>query len=53
VHYLEKRTDATLTWRFTPAWSLGLILRDKRNRPAAAPWEETDLTLQLACSPRF
>jgi len=53
VQYLEKRTDATLTWRFTPTWSLGLTLRDKRNRPAADPYEETDLTVQLACSPRF
>lgn len=54
VQYPEKRTDATLTWRFTAAWSLGLILRDKRNRPAGSdPYEETDLTVQLACSPRF
>ena len=54
VQFPEKKTDATLTWRFTPLWSLGLTLRDKRNRPAwSAPYEETDLTLQVARSPRF
>lgn len=54
VRYLEKRTDATLTWRFTPVWSLDLTLRDKRNRPPGAdPYAETDLTVQVARSPRF
>jgi hypothetical protein len=54
VQYLEKKTDATLTWRFTPVWSLDLTLRDKRNRPSGAdPYEETDLTVQVARSPRF
>ena len=54
VQYLEKRTDATLTWRCTPLWSLELSLRDKRNRPPGSdPYEETDLTVQLARSPRF
>lgn len=54
VLYPEKKTDATATWRFTPLWSLGLTLRDKRNRPpGSTPYEETDLTLQLARSPRF
>jgi len=54
VLYLEKRTDATLTWRFTPLWSLDLTLRDKRNRPTGSdPYEETDLTVQLSRSPRF
>jgi hypothetical protein len=50
----EKKTDAALTWRFTPVWSLDLTLRDKRNRlNGSAPYEETDLTVQLARSPRF
>ena len=54
VLYLEKKTDASLTWRFTPLWSLDLTLRDKRNRPpGSTPYEETDLTVQLARSPRF
>jgi hypothetical protein len=54
VFFLEKRTDATLTWRLTPLWSLDLTLRDKRNRPPGSdPYEETDLTVQVARSPRF
>lgn len=54
VQYQEKRTDAALTWRFTPLWSLGLTLRDQRNRPPwSAPYEETDFTVQVARSPRY
>jgi len=54
VVYPEKKTDASLTWRFTPRWSLDLALRDKRNRPPGSdPYEETDLTVQVAWSPRF
>jgi hypothetical protein len=53
VLYLEKKTDATLTWRFTPLWSLDLTLRDKRNRPPGSPtYEETDFTVQVSRSPR-
>jgi hypothetical protein len=54
VLYPEKRTDAALTWRFTPRWSLDLTLRDRRNRPPwSDPYQETDLAVQVACSPRF
>jgi len=54
VQYLEQRSDASLTWRFTPLWSLGLTLSDKRNRPPGSdPCQQTDLTAQLARSPKF
>jgi hypothetical protein len=54
VLYPEKKTDAALTWRCTPLWSVQLTLRDKRNRPpGSTPYSETDLTVQLARSPRF
>lgn len=50
----EKRTEAGLTWRFTPRWSLDLTLRDQRNRPPGSdPYQATDLTVQVAWSPRL
>jgi hypothetical protein len=53
VLFPEKKTDATLTWRCSPLWSLDLTLRDKRNRPPGAlPYEETDFTVQVSRSPR-
>ncbi|MCE1230147.1 MAG: hypothetical protein LWX11_11760 [Firmicutes bacterium] len=45
--YLEKRTDASLTYKFTPLWSLDFTLKDRR-KPNYGEW---DLTTQVARSP--
>lgn len=50
----ERRTDAAMTIRFTPRWSLELKVRDKRHRDAAQQLvRESDYDAQLSCSPRF
>ncbi|HLO66065.1 MAG TPA: hypothetical protein VK188_03530, partial [Holophaga sp.] len=47
--YPERRTEAALTWRFTPAWSLALTFDGRANRPPdSAPYREDALTLEGA-----
>jgi hypothetical protein len=54
VRYPEKKSNLALTWRLTPLWSLGLTRWDKRNHPPGAPaYQETDVTVQVARSPRL
>lgn len=50
--YAEKKTDASLTVRLTPQWSLDWTFRDKRYRePLERPYDEWDITTQLARAP--
>ncbi len=54
VQYPERRTDAAMTFRFTPRWSLELKVRDKRHVDALDQLvRESDYDVQLSCSPRF
>jgi len=49
--YPEKLTDAALTYRFTPRWSLDLTFQDRRNRsPGSDPYDQWDLTTQVGRS---
>lgn len=50
-NYPEKQTNAALTYRFTPAWSLDLTFADKRNRiPGSDPYDQWDFTAQIGRS---
>ncbi len=54
VQYPERRTDASVTLRFTPRWSLEMKVRDKRHVDITDRLvRESDYEAQVSCSPRF